>query len=421
MAKGVCFRDGTGFALEWRDLRSYALGRAMTRARILKRNAPEVIRLPDRSKERSKAPKGTQSGPRTSLRKRLAVLVAAIAVPAMAAPGDFGAEPAAAPIADVSLSHRDTMPFERPGMSFPGSAFYYLADPPAETLIALPNTDPLDTAADVAGLEVGDAIDTGPAASGFLLAGSGVSKARAQQCLAQAVWYEAASESNAGQRAVAQVVLNRVAHPNWPSTICGVVYQGSNRSTGCQFSFTCDGSLRRKASGASWNRAQKVAGAALGGDVYAPIGHATHYHTLWVNPYWAGSLEHVGTIGAHRFYRNRGSAGRKEAFTGGYAGSEPNVRGRTIAAPNRNAAVEAGSTGVVPVENSGTLARTRTIAPAASGTNRPSETAATGSAVADPALRDAGQVKDGYANAGQWKIDPSTLDLSPEPTPAEAP
>ncbi|MDJ0643719.1 MAG: cell wall hydrolase [Erythrobacter sp.] len=392
----------------------------MTRARILKRNAPDVIKLPDRSRERiDLRPK--QAEARFSLRKRLAVLVAAIAVPAMAAPGDFGAEPAAAPITDVQFSGQSGMPFEQPGMSFPGSAFYYLADPPTQNLIALPTTDPLETSADAAGHEVGQVIDTGPAANGFLLAGNGVSKARAQQCLAQAVWYEAASESDAGQRAVAQVVLNRVAHPNWPSSICGVVYQGSNRSTGCQFSFTCDGSLRRKAGGASWARAQRVAAAALAGEVYAPVGHATHYHTLWVNPYWAGSLEHVGTIGAHRFYRNRGSAGRKDAFTGNYAGFEPSVRGSTARSSPRNASQAASLAPPQTVANDAVIARSRSIDPAASGAEIAAANPAVGSPVADPALREAGQVRANYANAGKWKIDPGTLDLSREAPASEAP
>ena len=227
--------------------------------------------------------------------------------------------PAPAPTAEEmaaasALSTQPTMPFEQAGMSFPGSAFFYLADPPNEALVALPNSDPLAVGA-LEGLELGEYIDAGPAANGFFLAGESLSKGRAQQCLAQAVWYEAASESDAGQRAVAQVVLNRVKHPSWPDSVCGVVYQGSQRRTGCQFTFTCDGSLARRPSGGSWSRAQLVASSALGGKVYAPIGMATHYHTLWVNPYWSKSLDHVGTIGAHIFYRNRGAAGRKESFT----------------------------------------------------------------------------------------------------------
>ncbi|MFD1958893.1 cell wall hydrolase [Novosphingobium panipatense] len=85
-------------------------------------------------------------------------------------------------------------------------------------------------------------------------------------------------------------MLNRVAHPAYPGTVCGVVYQGSERSTGCQFSFTCDGSLARRPQPMFWERARAVARAALAGYVYAPAGLATHYHTVQVRPYWAPSL-----------------------------------------------------------------------------------------------------------------------------------
>ena len=73
------------------------------------------------------------------------------------------------------------------------------------------------------------------------------------------------------------MVLHRVAHPTYPNTICGVVYQGSERRTGCQFSFTCDGVLARTPSRFGWNRARAVASAALAGSVYAPVGLARAY------------------------------------------------------------------------------------------------------------------------------------------------
>ncbi|WP_425506791.1 cell wall hydrolase [Sphingomonas rhizophila] len=132
---------------------------------------------------------------------------------------------------------------------------------------------------------------------------------RAIECLAQAVYYEAGSESADGARAVAQVVLNRVRHPGFPSSVCGTVYQGSERVTGCQFTFTCDGSLRRIPSRAGWDRARKIAADALvKGTVFAPVGHATHYHADYVVPYWAASLRKQVQIGAHIFYRLPGSS-----------------------------------------------------------------------------------------------------------------
>ena len=343
-------------------------------------------------------------------RKRLVVLLAAITVPAMAATGGMGgrvgALPGPAVESTAALATRQAaeaaLPFERPGMSFPGSAYYYMADPTGTALVALPTDDPLATGAE-SGRELGALIDVGAAAKPFYMPGTGISHLRASECLAQAVWYEAASESEAGQRAVAQVVLNRVAHPSWPNSVCGVVYQGSERTTGCQFTFTCDGSLARRPGGASWARAQRIAQEALNGSVYAPVGLATHYHTLWVNPYWASSLDHIGSIGAHRFYRTRGASGSAAAFKGGYAGFEPVVSGRTTPPPVSASALMPTA---LPAPNvpgrpaighdAGPLPQRKQGAPAA----------ATGAAAPDEAVAGTGSVKPEYARAGQWKAQP---------------
>ena len=114
---------------------------------------------------------------------------------------------------------------------------------------------------------------------------------RSIDCLAQAVYYEARSESEDGQRAVAQVVLNRVRHPAWPNSVCGVVYQGPMRpGGGCQFTFTCDGSLATRRPAPRWDEARRIAAEALGGRTYAPVGLPTHYHTNAVFPAWAPQL-----------------------------------------------------------------------------------------------------------------------------------
>jgi spore germination cell wall hydrolase CwlJ-like protein len=147
---------------------------------------------------------------------------------------------------------------------------------------------------------------------------------RSVDCLAQAVYYEARSESEGGQRAVAQVVLNRVRHPAWPDTVCGVVYQGPMRAGGgCQFTFTCDGSLAIRPFGAKWDEAQRIAAEALAGRTYDAVGLATHYHTSAVFPAWAPRLIKIGVIGAHNFYRLPGLAGAPGAFDEAYAGREP--------------------------------------------------------------------------------------------------
>jgi spore germination cell wall hydrolase CwlJ-like protein len=148
---------------------------------------------------------------------------------------------------------------------------------------------------------------------------------RATECLTAAIYYEAAIEPIDGQRAVAQVVLNRVRHPAFPKSVCGVVFQGSDRSTGCQFTFTCDGALNRAPAAVLWARARQVAEEALAGKVYAPVGWSTHYHTNWVVPYWSSTLAKDALVGSHIFYRWAGGWGHPGAFRFGATGNEPQI------------------------------------------------------------------------------------------------
>ncbi len=122
-------------------------------------------------------------------------------------------------------------------------------------------------------------------------------------CLAEAVYYEARSEPRAGQIAVAQVVQNRVRSKHFPNTYCGVVYEGSERRTGCQFTFTCDGSLDREPKGRSWENAELVASYVLTQQPRSTVGRSTHYHTTAVDPVWNDSLERTRLVGSHIFYR----------------------------------------------------------------------------------------------------------------------
>ncbi|MBI1403123.1 MAG: hypothetical protein GC147_07915 [Porphyrobacter sp.] len=155
--------------------------------------------------------------------------------------------------------------------------------------------------------------------------GDAASAARAEDCLTQAIYYEGALEPEEGQRAIAQVVLNRVRHPAYPDNVCGVVFEGQNLPTGCQFSFTCDGSRARRPVPALWERARRVAKAALGGSVAKEVGLSTHYHADYVAPDWSARLDPSGQIGRHLFYRWRGNAGRPAAFTARYSGHEPDI------------------------------------------------------------------------------------------------
>lgn len=205
---------------------------------------------------------------------------------------------------------------------FPGAALLYLEDaaPTGATgTIALPPLPmPALAAQALAAAEPGIV----PARPFALGGATAQDRSRALQCLADAIYYEAASEPDEGQRAVAQVVLNRARHPAFPATVCGVVYQGSERG-GCQFSFACDGAMARIPSRAGWTRAARVAAAALAGYVYAPVGLATHYHTYAVTPAWNRTLVMTDVVGAHFFHRWKGYWGTAAAFTQRYAGGEP--------------------------------------------------------------------------------------------------
>ena len=203
-----------------------------------------------------------------------------------------GAGQVAAPIAATSYDPRDIKPLSAP-----------------------------DAMAVNAAIPVAGPVGSGAAAFTIDPAKS-VLRETALQCLTTALYYEAASENDDGQRAVAQVILNRMRHPTYPASVCGVVYQGSTRTTGCQFSFTCDGSLARKPSASGWLRSQKIAQAALSGRVYAPVGHATHYHADYVVPYWAPTLDKLVQVGRHIFYRWMGRAGKAGAFGQRYAQAE---------------------------------------------------------------------------------------------------
>lgn len=204
-------------------------------------------------------------------------------------------------------------PAEQAGDNFPGSAFFFAEgafDP-------VPGVETVRTT-HVLGL---DAVKAAPAA--IFRGMTPLDSYRALNCLTSAIYYEAGNEPEDGQRAVAQVVLNRVRSRLWPDTVCGVVYQGSERlDYKCQFTFSCDGAMARTPAPAAWARARRVAQEALAGQVYAPVGLATHYHTLAVRPAWSGTLHAVAVVGAHIFYRNPGFNGTPAAFTAAYRGVE---------------------------------------------------------------------------------------------------
>lgn len=192
---------------------------------------------------------------------------------------------------------------------------------PAVEPVAFEDLDPDEARAFNASIPFVDGPN--PAARPFHLTGDTAQQARAIDCMAAAVLYEAGDDA-VGQRAVAQVVINRVRHPAFPKTICAVVFQGSDRATGCQFTFTCDGALvRHHWTEEQWARARMTARAALTGAVFRPVGHATHYHTNWVVPYWQSSLDKIAAVHSHLFFRWTGWWGTPAAFRRPVSADEP--------------------------------------------------------------------------------------------------
>lgn len=259
--------------------------------------------------------------------------IAALALLALAAPRLITAAPL--DLLDDAAAREDLA--EEAGANFPGSAFFF-----AQGMFdRLPAPRPGASTAVLA-------LDASPAAPAATFRGvTALDSYRALNCLTSAIYYEAGNEPQEGQRAVAQVVLNRVRSPLWPNSVCAVVYQGSERTDlRCQFTFSCDGSMARASDRESWGRARRVAQDALSGKAYAPVGLATFYHTLAVRPSWAPSLHPVAIVGAHIFYRMPGFKGTPASFRIPYAGREyqsgpsfrPSPPAPIITAPSYNLA-----------------------------------------------------------------------------------
>ncbi|BAV65963.1 cell wall hydrolase [Sphingobium cloacae] len=235
--------------------------------------------------------------------------LAAVALVALAVPHLITAAPL--DMLDTPLALAD--PAEEAGQNFPGSAFFFAqgAFDPVPGTRAAQNPHVMSLAE----------VRAAPAMAFRGL--TPLDSYRALHCLTSAIYYEAGNEPEEGQRAVAQVVLNRARSPLWPNSVCGVVYQGSERTDyRCQFTFSCDGSMTRAPDLRAWARARRIAEQALSGLVYRPVGLATHYHTLAVRPLWSSTLQPVAVIGAHIFYRNTGFNGTPAAFRIAYAGRE---------------------------------------------------------------------------------------------------
>ena len=143
-----------------------------------------------------------------------------------------------------------------------------------------------------------------PPSPAELLHLKGNARAKAERCLADAIYFEARGETERGQEAVAQVVMNRVFSPYYPNDVCGVVYQNASHHLACQFTFACDGKSKAITEHFAWARAKRIAKQTLDGRIWEPdVAKATHYHAVYVRPIWTREMKRLAHYGVHTFYR----------------------------------------------------------------------------------------------------------------------
>lgn len=189
----------------------------------------------------------------------------------------------------------------------PRVAFEHVTPSPVVRLryAALPESTP-DEATSVAskGQVTGD--DATPRSPAERLGLYGSARAKAEKCLADAIYFESRGESERGQIAVAQVVMNRVFSGYYPEDVCETVYQNAHRHLACQFTFACEGKQLIVNDQTSWRRATRIARNMLDGKLWLDeVGKATHYHAYWVKPRWIREMRTIEKIGVHTFYRPR--------------------------------------------------------------------------------------------------------------------
>jgi spore germination cell wall hydrolase CwlJ-like protein len=186
----------------------------------------------------------------------------------------------------------------------PPQAFEHASPSPVVRLAAL--SDSAEDASSVArkGLVTGE--DATPKSPAERLALSGAKRAKAEKCLADAIYFESRGEPERGQVAVAQVVINRVFSGFYPEDVCGAVYQNAHRFLACQFTFACEGKKLVVNDQPAWDRATRISRDMLDGKLWlTDVGKATHYHASWVKPSWVREMRTIQRIGVHTFYRPR--------------------------------------------------------------------------------------------------------------------
>ena len=188
----------------------------------------------------------------------------------------------------------------------PGQAPQIVGDPDVK-LAALTPVPADDTPGEsVARKGVVTGVDQRPMSPAERLKLTDFSRARAERCLATAIYFEARDEPIRAQIAVAQVVLNRTFSPYYPNDVCGVVYQNKHRHLACQFTFACDGKSKAIKEPDAWERAKKIAAETLDGKLWMPdVAKSTHYHDDWARPNWVREMRRMDKLGGLIFYRPR--------------------------------------------------------------------------------------------------------------------
>ena len=125
------------------------------------------------------------------------------------------------------------------------------------------------------------------------------------KCLSEVLYYEARGEGAGGQKAIAEVVFHRMNHGDYGHSICAVVYEGAKHS-GCQFSFACNGDMKRAKQPGAWREAEALAAKIMTGQLNLKnaTGGALNFHAASVSPDWADTMDKTTQIGNHVFYRN---------------------------------------------------------------------------------------------------------------------
>jgi len=213
------------------------------------------------------------------------------------------------------------------------------ADPDIKVSAFEPSAEPVVAGETVAGKDDASRFKSPAERLGL----TGKPRAKAEKCLADAIYFEARGEPALGQMAVAQVVMNRVFSGRYPNNICGVVYQNANRRLACQFTFACEGkNLSRIDEPEMWAQAKSIAKDTLDGKIWlAEVGHATHYHAYWVHPSWVHEMARVYKLGVHTFYRPRAwGDGSDDPIWGSVPSTNKPISGNV---PNADVAKQGGS------------------------------------------------------------------------------